>query len=85
MDVIDEQGAGRLLAVNTGQQEAWLCWLLLKEFGHHLACTLSKGMRMEKMWQDDGIMEQQRVWMHSDDATFSHSLCLHHISCMMRA
>ena len=35
---------------DTGQQEAWLCWLLLKEFGHHLAYTLSKGMGMEKMW-----------------------------------
>ena len=42
---------------DTGQQEAWLHWLLLKEFGHHLAYTLSKGMRMEKMWQDVGIME----------------------------
>ena len=35
-----------------------------------MAYTLSKGMRMEKMWQDAGIMEQQRVWVHSDDATF---------------
>ena len=42
---------------DTRQQEAWLRWLLLKEFGHHLAYTLSKGMRMEKMWQDADIME----------------------------
>ena len=54
---------------DTGQQEAWLRWLLLKEFGHHLAYILSKGMRME-MWQDAGIMEQQIVWVHSDDVTF---------------
>ena len=27
---------------DTGQQEAWLCWLLLKDFGHHLAYTLPK-------------------------------------------
>ena len=33
---------------DTGKQEAWLCWLLLKEFGHH---PLSKGM-----WQDTCIM-----------------------------
>ena len=25
---------------------------------------------MENVWQDVGIMEQQRVWVHSDDATF---------------
>ena len=33
---------------DTRQKEAWLCWLLLKEFGHHI---LSKGM-----WQDTYIM-----------------------------
>ena len=27
---------------DTGKQEAWLRWLLLKEFGHHLAYSLSK-------------------------------------------
>ena len=42
---------------DTGQQEAWRCWLLLKEFGNHLPDTLSKDMRMENMWQDVGIME----------------------------
>ena len=35
-----------------------------------MAYTLSKGMMMEKMWQDDGIIEQQRLWVHSDDAIF---------------
>lgn len=47
---------------DTGQQEAWLHWLLLKEFGHH---PLSK-----VIWQDTCIFEQQRVWMHGVDMIF---------------
>ena len=37
-----------------GQQEAWLRWLLLKEFGHH---PLSKGMWRKDVWQDTCIIE----------------------------
>ena len=29
---------------DTGQQEAWLRWLLLKEFDHHMTYPLPKGM-----------------------------------------
>ena len=47
---------------DTGQQEAWLCWLLLKEFGHRLANTLPKSKRM-----DTYIIEQHKVWMHGVD------------------
>ena len=53
---------------DTGQQEAWLRWLLLKEFGHHL---LSKGM-----WQDTCIMGQQGVWTHCVDITFFMSITM---------
>ena len=27
-----------------GRQEAWLRWLLLKEFGHHVTYPISKGV-----------------------------------------
>ena len=53
---------------DTGQQEAWLRWLLLKEFGHH---PLSKGM-----WQDTYIMGQQRVWTHCVVITFFMSITM---------
>ena len=50
------------------QQEAWLRWFLLKEFGHH---SLSKGM-----WQDTCIMEQQGVWTHCVDIIFIMSITM---------
>ena len=59
---------------DTGQQEAWLRWLLLKEFGHHLANTLPKSRRMEKIWQDTCIIEQHREWMHDVDVSSSHEM-----------
>ena len=52
---------------DTRQQEAWLCQLLLKEFGHHLAYTLPKSRRKEERWQDTCIIGQHRVWMHGVD------------------
>ena len=55
---------------DTRQQEAWLRWLLSKEFGHHLAYTLPKGMGMEKIWQDACIIQQKIIWMHGVDVTF---------------
>ena len=33
-----------LLFYDRGQQEARLCWLLLKEFGHHVTYRTSRGM-----------------------------------------
>ena len=44
-----------------------MSWLLLKEFGHHLAYTLPKSNRMEERWQYTCIIEQHRVWMHGVD------------------
>ena len=41
---------------DTRQQEAWLRWLLLKEFGHHLAYPFTKRRGMEKRWQDASII-----------------------------
>ena len=46
---------------NTGQQEAWLRWLLLKEFGHHLEYPFSRRMGVEERWQDVCIFGQQRA------------------------
>ena len=58
---------------DTGQQEAWLRWLLLKEFGHH---PLSKGMWVKKVWQDTCIIGQQGVWTHCVDMTFFISITM---------
>ena len=33
-----------------GQQEAKLCWLLLREFGHHMTYPFSKGVWVEETW-----------------------------------
>ena len=52
---------------DTGQQEAWLRWLLLKYFGHLETYPLSKGMREEGVWQDTCIIGKQGVWMTYDD------------------
>ena len=54
---------------DTRQQEAWLRWLLLKEFGHHVTYPLSKGMWVKEVWQDTCIIGQQGVWMHCVDMT----------------
>ena len=35
---------------DTGQQEAKLCWLLLREFGHHETYPFPKGMWVEGAW-----------------------------------
>ena len=52
---------------DTGQQEARLHWLLLREFGHHETYPFSKGMWEESTWQGTCIMGQQGVWIHYDD------------------
>ena len=59
---------------DTGQQEAKLRWLLLREFGHHETYPVSKGMREENTWQSTCIMGQQGVWMHYDDVIIMFSL-----------
>ena len=53
---------------DTGQQEARLHWILLKEFGHH---PVSKGM-----WQDTCIIGQEGVWKHCVDMTFFISITM---------
>ena len=50
MWLMSKELGGYLQIYDTGQQEAWLRWLLLKEFGPH---PLSKGM-----WLDTFIFEQ---------------------------
>ena len=58
---------GYMKIYDTEQQEAWLRWLLLKEFGDHLSNTLPKSRRMEQRGKDTCIIEQHRVWMHGVD------------------
>ena len=62
--MISKDMGGYLKIYDTGQQEAWLRWLLLKEFGHPLANTLLKIRRM-----DTCNIEQHRVWMHNVGVT----------------
>ena len=52
---------------DSGQQEAKLRWLLLREFGHHETYPFSKGMWEESTWKGTCIMRQQGVWMHDGD------------------
>ena len=67
MGMMSKELGGYLQICATREQEAWLRWLLLKEFGHHLANTLPKSRRMGKRWMDTCIIEQHRVWMHGVD------------------
>ena len=67
MGMMSKELGGYLQICDTRQQEAWLRWLLLKEFGHHLANTLPKSRRLGKRWMDTCIIEQHRVWIHGVD------------------
>ena len=58
---------------DTGKLEAWLCWLLLKEFGRH---PLSKGMWVKKVWKDACIIRKQGVWKHCVDMNFFISITM---------
>ena len=62
---------------DTGKQEAWLCWLLLKKSSHHVTYPLSKGMWVEEVWQDTCIIGQQGVWMNCVDMTFFISIIMY--------
>ena len=42
---------GYLQNYDTGRQEAWLCWLLFKKFGHHLNLQIYD-------------TQQQEAWLH---------------------
>ena len=50
-----------------GQQEAWLRWLLLKEFGHHVTYPYSKGMLVDRTWHGTCIIWQQEVLVYWGD------------------
>jgi len=60
MWLMSKELGGYLQIYDIGQHEAWLDWLLLKEFGHHLENTLPKNGRIEKRCQDTCIIEQHR-------------------------
>ena len=59
-----------------GQQEAWLHWLLLKEFGHHVTYPSSKGMLVGEIWHGTRIIWQQGVWVHYVAITFFMSIII---------
>ena len=61
---------GYLKIYDIGQQEAWLCWLLLKEFGHHLEHSFSRRMGLEERWQDVCIMGKKRAGIHGADMAY---------------
>ena len=61
---------------DTGQQEAWLCWPLLKDFGHHVTYPSSKGMLVEETWHGTCIIWQQGVWVHYVDIEFFISIIM---------
>ena len=67
MGMMSKKLGGYLQIGDTRQQEAWLRWLLLKEFGHHLENSLPKSRRTGKRWLDTCIIEQHRVWMYGVD------------------
>ena len=46
--MVSKRLVSNLHIYDTGQQEAWLRWLLLKELGHHMTYPLSKGMWVEE-------------------------------------
>ena len=49
---------------DTGQQEAWLCWLLLKYFGHHVTYPMSKGVLWFGALHDNHMLWQQKIWLY---------------------
>ena len=59
MGMMSKELGGYLQIYDTRQQEAWLRWLLLKEFGHHLANTLPKSRRLGKRRMDTCIIKQR--------------------------
>ena len=68
-----------LKVYETGQQEAMLRWLLLREFVQAMTCPFPWGEKRKEDWQDTFIMGQQGVWMHYDGMV----IFFHYISCMM--
>ena len=63
-----------LQVYDTGQQEAMLRWLLLREFGQPMTCPFPWGEKRKEDWHDTFIMGQQGVWMHYDDMVILFSM-----------
>ena len=61
---------------DTGQQEARLRWLLLKEFGRHVTYPISKGMLVVGTWHGTCIIWKQGVWLQWVDVTFFMSIIM---------
>ena len=59
---------------DTGQQEARLHWLLLKEFGYHVTHSISRSMLVDGTWHNTCIIWQQVVWVHCVDMTLFMSI-----------
>ena len=50
-----------------GQHEARLRWLLLKDFGHHVAYPIPKGVLMVGTWHGTSIIWKHGVWVYWGD------------------
>ena len=55
---------------DTGQQEARLCWLLLKEFGHYMTHSISKSWLVDEPWHGTCIIGKKGVWMYWGDVIY---------------
>ena len=76
--MVSKRLVSHLHIYDTGQQEAWLHWLLLKEFGQHVTYPSSKGMLVEETWQGTCIIWQQEfgcimlIWHSSYQSSCFH-------------
>ena len=61
---------------DTGQQDATLRWLLLKEVGQHMTYRTSMGMWLVRTWHHTSIIWQQGFWLQWGDVTIFMSIIM---------
>ena len=64
--MVSKRLVSHLQIYDTGQQEAWLRWLLLKEFGHHVTYPFSKGMKWFEALHGTHMLWQQKIWLYGE-------------------
>ena len=60
--MVSKRLVSRLQIYDTGKQEAWLHWLLLKEFGNEVTYPISKGMLWFEALHDTHMIWQKNIW-----------------------
>ena len=58
------------------QQEAWMRWLLLRYFGHHMTYPISIGVLVFGTLYGTHMMWQQGAWLYWSDMTFYISISM---------